>query len=302
MRLAGLGVSLSVLASSAGAAGASLGLGAVSDTLELLADDLDTGGAGVGNGSSVTHVGVDAREDVTGLGVDTVEGNVALGHLVAVAAAAIKLAEVLDEEAGDGESTATVVLEDLVLSTLSTATDDVGGARGTLLLDGESVFADGSPPDVLESARAEAVDTLDLVGGDDDVGESGALLEHEDSVAVTTLGLATAVNTTAESLHATIKAASDGHGGAKLAGARRLREASGSSGATGDAGSGSGSSGSAAGGLDRSRGGGGSNASVVGVREAPAHARVTGNHEGVGRNGQGGNAESEGADAVLHFD
>lgn len=106
-----------------------------------------------------------------------------VGLAVAVSARAVQLAEVVDGETGDVQGTATVVLEDLVLSPEGTTTRDVGSVAGTLLLDGESVLADGRPPDVLERAGAVAVDTLELVGTDDDVGERRALLEGEDGVA-----------------------------------------------------------------------------------------------------------------------
>jgi hypothetical protein len=53
------------------------------------------------------------------------------------------------------------------------------------------------------------VDTLDLVGTDDQVLKSGTVLELEDGVAVTTLGLASTLDTTAVGLHATIEGAGD---------------------------------------------------------------------------------------------
>lgn len=61
----------------------------------------------------------------------------------------------------------------------------------------------------LDGAGALAVDTLDLVGTDDQVLEGGAVLELEDGVLVTTLSLASALDTTAVGLHATIEGARD---------------------------------------------------------------------------------------------
>ena len=52
------------------------------------------------------------------------------------------------------------MLDDLVISTLGTSTLDEGVA---VTLDGESVFADVDPPDVLDGAGTLAVNTLDLV-------------------------------------------------------------------------------------------------------------------------------------------
>jgi hypothetical protein len=96
---------------------------------------------------------------------------VALGLSLAVATAAVELAEVVDGEARDLESAAAVVLEDLVLGAERATARDCGGLAGLLLLDGESVLADSGPPDVGQLAATHTVDTLDLVGTDDDVGE-----------------------------------------------------------------------------------------------------------------------------------
>lgn len=139
----------------------------------------------------------------------------ALIHGLAVAAATVELAEVGNSEARDGERTGTVVLEDLVGSTGGTTAGDLGGLAGVLLLDGEGILADSRPPDVGEGAATVAVDALNLVGADDDVGEGGALLEDEDGVGVTALSLASAGDTTVEHLHATIErlAGGDGLGG-----------------------------------------------------------------------------------------
>lgn len=53
------------------------------------------------------------------------------------------------------------------------------------------------------------MDTLDLVGTDDQVLKGGTVLKLEDGVLVTTLGLASALDTTAVGLHATIEGALD---------------------------------------------------------------------------------------------
>lgn len=81
------------------------------------------------------------------------------------------------------------MLNDLVTCAVSATSDDVGGA---ITLDGDSVLADVLEPDVLEGARALAVDTLGLVLTDDDVLKSGALLEHEDGISLSTLALSAA--------------------------------------------------------------------------------------------------------------
>ena len=53
------------------------------------------------------------------------------------------------------------------------------------------------------------MDTLDLVGTDDDVLEGGTVLELEDGVLVATFGLASALDTTAVGLEATVEGALD---------------------------------------------------------------------------------------------
>lgn len=133
-----------------------------------------------------------------------------LVHGIAVSARAVQLSEVLNGEVGDLEGTATVVLEDLVLGTVGTAALDVGGVTGVLVLDGEGVLANRAPPDVLESAGTLAVDTLDLVGADDDVLQGTALLDLEDSVGVATLILTGAVDTTVVNVHASIEGVASG--------------------------------------------------------------------------------------------
>ena len=59
--------------------------------------------------------------------------------VVTVSAGAVELAEVVDGEVGNGDGTATVVLDDLVVGALSTTTDDVKGA--VTGLEGEGVYS-----------------------------------------------------------------------------------------------------------------------------------------------------------------
>ncbi|KAJ8116580.1 hypothetical protein OPT61_g2028 [Boeremia exigua] len=195
------------LAGVGGTLGDGLGLAAGLGALELLADLLDAGSAGGAvDGGGVAEVGVDADEELAAVGLDVLDDNVALGALLAVSAGAVELAEVGDLEAVDGDGTGTVVLDDLVLSASGTTTGD-GGV--TVLLEGESVLADGGPPDVLESAGTLAVDTLNLVLADDDVLESGTVSQREDGVRIATLGLTSAADTTAVGLQATVEGARD---------------------------------------------------------------------------------------------
>ena len=84
------------------------------------------------------------------------------------------------------------MLDDLVRAVVGATTDDPGLGASLVVLDGESVLADIFPPNELKSAVTSAVDTLSLVFADDDVAESGALVEVEDGVFVVTLALSTA--------------------------------------------------------------------------------------------------------------
>ena len=135
-------------ASLAGASADRLGLLSAVVALEVLADLLGASGAGVGDGGGVAVVAVDAGKKLAAGGLDVLDGNGALGAVaLAVTAGPVELAEVLDGEAVDGHGGGTVVLDDLVLGAAgSTALDDGGSGA----LEGESVLADGSPPDVWE--------------------------------------------------------------------------------------------------------------------------------------------------------
>jgi hypothetical protein len=141
-----------------------LGLTAVSDTLESNALLGNVGELDAGDLGGVTHVRVDADEDLSVAGRTARDLNVASGHLLAVTAATVELAKVRDLEVLDDDGTSTVVLDDLVLGTGSAATVDGGGLTIFLLLDGESILADGVPDNVVESAATVAVNALDLVG------------------------------------------------------------------------------------------------------------------------------------------
>lgn len=142
---------------------------------------------------SITQVGVDANELTTidSSGALHVDGAGAV--VCAVAARAVDLAIVLGVEVDDVDLTAAVVLDDLVVGVVGTTSNDVGG---TITLDGDGVLTDVLEPDELQSARAQAVDTLALVGADDDVAKGSTILEDEDSIGLASLALTTAGNTT----------------------------------------------------------------------------------------------------------
>jgi hypothetical protein len=117
--------------------------------LEVNADLLGAGGAGVGDGGSVAVVGVDAREDFSAGGLDVLDDHVALGAVaLAVTAWAVELAEVLHAEAVDGDGLGAVVLDDFVVGVAGSAALDQGGSGP---LESKSILADLSPPDVCDS-------------------------------------------------------------------------------------------------------------------------------------------------------
>lgn len=74
-----------------------------------------------------------------------------------------------------------------------------------MLLDGKGILADRRPPDVLKGASTPAMDTLDLVGANDDVLERTTVLDLEHSVRVTAFRLAGTRDTAVVRLVATIK-------------------------------------------------------------------------------------------------
>lgn len=110
------------------------------------------------------------------------DGSLAVGVTLAVTARSVNLAVVVGVEVDNVDVTAAVVLDELVGALEGTTADDVGN---TVTLDGDGILADILEPDELEVARSLAVDTLALVGTDDDVAESGAVLEDKDSVLLT---------------------------------------------------------------------------------------------------------------------
>lgn len=140
---------------------------------------LGLGEAVVGVGGLVTQVGVDAHELTTVDGGNTLHVHGTGAVVLAVTAAAVDLAVVLGVEVDDVDVATTVVLDDLVVGTESATTNNVGN---TVALDRDGVLADVLEPDKLKVARALAVNTLLLVGTNDNVAQSGAILENEDGV------------------------------------------------------------------------------------------------------------------------
>jgi hypothetical protein len=112
-------------------------LAVVIGSLVLNADLLDAAGT-AGDGGSITVVGVDANERLAAASLDAADLNGTLELLLAISARAVQLAEVLNGEVFDDDGTAAVVLDDLVIGTLSTTTNDLVGA-GAGTLEGEGI-------------------------------------------------------------------------------------------------------------------------------------------------------------------
>ena len=107
-----------------GTLGNALWLAARSNTLELLANDLDGAGAvGSVDRGGVSEVRVDASKELAVGGLDVLHDNMALGGLLAVTAGTVELAEGVNGEAVDGDSSSAVLLDDLVFSAGSSSTD-----------------------------------------------------------------------------------------------------------------------------------------------------------------------------------
>ena len=127
------------------------GSNSVRDSLDIVANllvdhALDVLNLGVLDAVLVTIVGVDYAHAGAVDGNDVLDGHVALGLVEAVAAGLVEGAKGFGVETGDVElASETVVLEDLVLSVASSATDD--SELGVEALGGQRVFADVFPPD-----------------------------------------------------------------------------------------------------------------------------------------------------------
>lgn len=72
-----------------------------------------------------------------------------------------------------------LVLNNLVNSIGCSTTDN---KSVTSAEDGNGIFADVTEPDVGQRARAQAVDTLERIGADDNIGDGGAVLQNEDGI------------------------------------------------------------------------------------------------------------------------
>ena len=132
----------------------------------------------------------------------------------AVSARAVELSKGLYAVAVDLNVSAAVVLHDLVRARLGATANDVGSSAA--LLDRDGVLADILEPDVVDVARAKAVNALLLVLSNDNIPDkipvknanrileklvsldSAARLYEEDGVGITTLAVRAGIRTAVE--------------------------------------------------------------------------------------------------------
>lgn len=95
------------------------------NSLVFLADLLDACSAGSRDGCNIAVVGVDANKLVDALGLDVLDDDVARATVVAaVSASAVKLASSDNRVVLDCDGSTSIVLDDLVLCVLGTASLD----------------------------------------------------------------------------------------------------------------------------------------------------------------------------------
>jgi len=143
--------------------------------------------SGALNGSNIAIVRVHTRQDGPARSDHVGDSDRSLGLARAVSARTVELAKVLSAVRVDDDITASVMLNDLVISILGSTPGDCRCSRG--LLDGDGIFANILEPDIPQSARAQAVDTLRLVCADNNILQSSALLKQENGVAIASLFL-----------------------------------------------------------------------------------------------------------------
>lgn len=191
---------------------------------------LDGRSTSVGDGSSVAVVAVDADKVLAIGSLDIIDGDFSgiaaentyqyccaeesyerlrdnLPILFAITTAAIKLSKILDGEAIDGDRPNTIMLNNLVLSTTSTTSNDL---TITITLEGQGVLAYSIPPHILNRASTQTMHTLTLIFTDDGILEGSAVFEKEHGIRVAAFGLAAAGDAASVGLVAAVESARDG--------------------------------------------------------------------------------------------
>lgn len=128
-----------------------------------------------------------------------------LKAILAVPTSPVQLPKAPHSKPRDRHSTSTIMLQHLIRSPKRSSTNNVRRSPSILVLNRKRVLADRRPPYVGERAGTLAMDTFDLVGADDYVGDGGAGFELEDCVGVSAFGLACAGHTAVEHYHTTVE-------------------------------------------------------------------------------------------------
>ncbi len=148
-----------------------------------------------------------------------IHDHMALVHLIAVAAAAVDLAEVVDGEAGHGKGatalsifssayappppshfslvsfqavTTHIMLQHLILRPKRTTPANRRRLPRLLLLHRKRILTHRAPPHIRHRARAKAVHAFQLVGPDNAVRQGCAILKHEHCIAIPALAFTAA--------------------------------------------------------------------------------------------------------------
>lgn len=124
---------------------------------------------------------------------------------LAVSARSVQFTKVANGKARNRQCACTVVLQYFIRSTKGTSSGDSGRLGSFLVLDRECILAYCRPPNIGKSTSSLAMDTLDLVGPDDNVREGATSLNLEDCIGISTFSLSSAGNTAVEHHHATIE-------------------------------------------------------------------------------------------------
>jgi hypothetical protein len=147
----------------------------------------------------IAVIAIDTSNHAPAHGPQSRDCDIARVHRVAVPATAVNFAKIVGVEVFDGDSSATVVLDDLVRGVEGSSSTDIRGAGGLLYGQGiclvlakhdvwtghGTTFTYVLPPDILDSAGAHAVHAFNLVLADDYVLESATTLDQEDCIRVT---------------------------------------------------------------------------------------------------------------------
>lgn len=158
------------------------------DTLVFLADLLDALSAGAGNGGGIAVVGVDTDEiGRHTVGLEASNDDVSWTSIVgAVTAGSVKFSNTNDSIVLDGDRSTSVVLDYLVRCGIRSTTLDENTSCSKSR---NSILADITEPDVLQSASTLAVNTLKLFSTNDDVGDRGAIVKDEHGVGTSSIAI-----------------------------------------------------------------------------------------------------------------